>query len=840
ATEYTEYKAHRTGMPDDLRAQMPVLKDVLAALGIRLVEQDGYEADDLIGTLSRLGEEAGLTVQIVTGDRDALQLLSDQVRVLLTKKGISEVQTFGPDVLKAEYGLEPHQIIDLKGLMGDASDNIPGLPGVGEKTALKLLLQFGSVEAVLAGADQVPGKKLAETVRTHADLAALSKHLATIDREAPVEVVIADLARPVPDRPRVAALFRELELQSLNRRLDAVFEQVDKPGAGASETASEAGEGTVAFWASVSLTAAESPEDFTRAAAPLLASQPAWMAAPGPGGWTLAAGTADRTVTLDLPGAKGEPRLGPEALAVLARTVARDGGDAAQDLAAYWQDPAIPKYGHDLKTLALGLRRCGLRPEGLAFDTALAGYLLDANRVQYRLPQLASERDLAPLLTLEESPGPTAFAGAQATLCARLVEPMRRELQKAGLSQLMAGLEMPLLSVLADMEEIGVLVNRQGLADMGDELQRRIEELTSAICNLAGETFNVNSTRQLGEILFDKLGLPVVKKTKTGYSTDAEVLEQLEDKHPIVGKILEHRTLVKLKGTYVDGLSGLIDPASGRVHTTFNQTVAATGRLSSADPNLQNIPIRLEEGRRLRRVFVAAPGTVLFAADYSQIELRILAHIAGDQALVDAFWKDQDIHARTASEVFGVPMDLVTREMRSAAKAVNFGIAYGQTDFGLARSLGIPRAEAKAYIESYFARYPGVKTYMERIVEEARRDGYVSTLMGRRRPLPDIRSRNRNIRQYAERTAINTPIQGTAADIIKVAMVSVHRGLRSAGLKARLLLQVHDELVLEVPLEELPQVRELVVSRMEGAMQLNVPLKADAKQGSDWYDMQRV
>ena len=832
--EYTDYKAHRTGMPEDLRSQMPLLKQVLAALGLRLIEKDGYEADDVIGTLSRLGEEEGLQVQVVTGDRDALQLLSSQVKVLLTRKGISEVHAMDPEVLRQEYGLEPHQITDLKGLMGDASDNIPGLPGVGEKTALKLLHQFGSVEEVLAHPDEVPGKKLAETIRTQADLARLSKRLATIDRHSPVEVAVSELIPTPFDRQQVDELFRELELQALGRRLDAVF--------GRGQAAGEVGGASVLedFWGSLKVETCSAPEDFAREVGPLLPESPAWILLPAAAGWILAAGTADRAVTLDLPGAKGEPRPGPEALRFLWEAVSPEGGSAGRALAAYWEDASIPKRGHDLKVLALSLLRCGLWPEGLTFDTALAGYLLDANRAQYRVPQLASEYGLAPLLAPEESPGPDHFAAAQAALSSRLVEPMGAALANSDLTDLMNNLEMPLTSVLADMEQVGIMVDRGGLAEMGEELEKRIAELNQVIWDLAGESFNINSTRQLGEVLFERLGLPVLKKTKTGYSTDAEVLEQLEDKHPVVGKLLEYRTLVKLKGTYVDGLSGLIDRETGRVHTTFNQTVAATGRLSSTDPNLQNIPIRLEEGRRLRKVFVAAPGTVLFAADYSQIELRILAHIAGDEALLDAFRKDQDIHTRTASEVFGVPMDLVTREMRSSAKAVNFGIAYGQTDFGLARSLGIPRAEAKAYIEGYFTRYPGVKRYMERVVEQAREDGYVATLLGRRRPLPDINSRNRNIRQYAERTAINTPIQGTAADIIKLAMVEVHRALRAARLKTRLLLQVHDELVLEVPHGELEQVHQLVVSHMEGAMKLNVPLRAEPKQGPNWYDMKSV
>ncbi|MHB9146418.1 MAG: DNA polymerase I [Symbiobacteriia bacterium] len=852
--EYADYKAQRTGMPEDLRAQMPVLKEVLSTLGLRLVELEGYEADDVIGTLSRLGEEEGLTVLVVTGDRDALQLLSSKVRVLLTRKGISEVQTMDPPALQAEYGLEPHQIIDLKGLMGDASDNIPGLPGVGEKTALKLLLQFGNVEAVLAGADQIAGKKLQETVRTHADLARLSKRLATIDRQAPVAVTVAEMRLAGPDREQAAALFRDLELHALARRLDTVFggaaagggadSAVQTEGAGDGSTARDDGPATQdagPFWDSLHVTECDSPAAFAAAVEPLLAAQPAWVLRPMGAAWILAAAGEGQAVTLALPGQKGEPRPGWDAVAALAAAVGDQGEAAATPgLAAYWTDPEVPKRGHDIKPLVFTLRRAGLKARGLAFDTALAAYLLDANRSQYRVVNLAVERGLAPLLTEAEAPSPAAFAAAEAALAWRLAPPMAVELEAAGLAPLMRDLEMPLLGVLTELETAGVRVDREALAAMGVELEQRIGDLTGAICELAGETFNINSTRQLGEILFDKLGLPAVKKTKTGYSTDAGVLEELEDRHPIVAKILEHRTLVKLKGTYVDGLSGLIDPVTGRVHTTFNQTVAATGRLSSTDPNLQNIPIRLEEGRRLRKVFVASPGNLLFAADYSQIELRILAHIAGDEALVDAFWHGQDIHRRTAAEVFGVSMDDVTREMRAAAKAVNFGLAYGQTDFGLARSLGIPRAEAKAYIDSYFGRYPGVKAYMERAIEEARQHGYATTLLGRRRPLPDINSRNRNLRQYAERTAINTPIQGTAADIIKVAMIDVQRALEAAGLQARMLLQVHDELVLEVPEGELFQVRELVVSNMERAMKLNVPLGADPKLGRNWYDMQPV
>lgn len=795
---YEEYKATRKAPPEEFRPQLDLLREVLTALNIPWFRVDDYEADDILGTLAHQAAEQGLQTLIVTGDRDALQLVSDQVTVVMTKKGISETVRFDPETLKAEYGLAPEQVIDLKALMGDASDNIPGVPGVGEKTALKLLAQYGSVDGVYAHLDEIKGalhKKLSE----NRDKAELSRELATIALDAPVRFDREELRRREPNYAEAYALFQRLEFKSLLSRV------TPPEGSAAAEAIAEAAEA-----AAVEVVTAEVVD---RPGAVRLSGDAAVLA----------------HMTVD-PGNPGRPR--PVGVAV-GDPPAWVEGEALADPAAL-VDPDARLTGHDLKPLYNWLYARGAEPPAPAFDTALAAYLLDPTRSTYDLADLCRQHGLGELPPAETPD----FWVTRASVLPELRRRLEAELAAQRMDRLYREVELPLMPILAEMEAVGVGVDPAALHEMSVELERRILHLSQEIYELAGTQFNISSPKQLGEVLFVQLGLPHGKKTKSGgYSTDAEVLEELAVEHPIAARVLDYRTLTKLKGTYVDALGQLI-ARDGRIHTTFTQTVAETGRLSSKDPNLQNIPIRIEEGRRIRKAFVARPGHVLLSADYSQIELRVVAHFSGDPALREAFLRDQDIHTRTAAEVWGVPMEAVTPDMRRQAKAVNFGLIYGQTDYGLARSVGITRAEARAFIETYFAKFAGVKRYMEEKKAEAREKGYVTTLDGRRRPLPEITHRVFNVRQNAERMAINTPIQGTAADLMKRAMIAVRRAMRAEGLSARMILQVHDELVFECPTEELDRLARLVRREMEGAMQLDVPLKVEVKAGLDWYSVE--
>lgn len=826
--EYQAYKANRTGMPDQLASQLPLLKKVLRAFRIPIYEIEGYEADDVLGTLAKRAAGPDRKVLILTGDRDALQLIDAHTNVLFTVRGISDLKRYDADALKADFGLAPEQIVDLKALMGDKSDNIPGIPGVGEKTALQLLHDYGTLENVLARAAEVRGERLQTLLKEHAESARLSKRLATIRCDVPLEVNIADSAVSEPDYRELLRVFRELEFRGLIERLDLVAKAGEEEGAALPAAAAFAPAEVNVLGSAAELSAALDR----------LRSGFALLIVPGPGhpvegriaAMALAPLAEDGESAIVCPLGDGADLFASRGLTA---------ADAVSALRPALADPDLPKVGYNIKPGLLALRRHGCEARGIAHDVAVAAYLLDPTRATYRLEDLAREQ-----LQIElpaETPGDLAALAARAAALVKLRPVMERRLDENGLAELFKTIEMPLVSVLASMEFAGVAIDRERLLAMGDEFAARLDELTAEIYRLAGQEFNINSTKQLGEILFGKLGLPVVKKTKTGFSTDAEVLEALAADHEIAAKLLEHRALAKLKSTYVDGLAALVNPLTGRVHTTFQQTVTATGRLSSTDPNLQNIPIRDELGRRLRTVFV--PGgddRVILAADYSQIELRILAHLSGDAYLTDSFLRDQDVHQRTAAEVFGVPLAEVTREMRARAKAVNFGIVYGISDFGLSRQLGIPRAEAARYIATYFERYSGVKRYIERTIAEARALGYVMTLFGRRRALPDINNRNRTVRQFAERTAINTPIQGTAADIIKLAMVNVDRRLRDRGLRSQMILQVHDELIFEVPTDEIETMKDLVRHEMESVIALNVPLVVDVKLGPNWYDVKAV
>lgn len=799
---YADYKGTRDKTPEELLSQFPLLREFTANMGIPFLEKDNYEADDIIGTLATQAAAEGYDVRVVTGDRDALQLVRPNLRVLLTKKGISELKDYDTAAFEEEYGFEPLKLIDLKGLMGDTSDNIPGIPGVGPKTASKLLLAYGSVENVLAHVEDVSGKKLKERLMEYADQARLSKELATIELHVPeIEFVEADY-RIQPDMEKMQAFCDAHELRAVWRNFERLY--------GPAELALDlGGTGDAA--------ADDLSYDLWDEAAIKAAAEAPYLAVSG-----IFSGLA--------------PFASLEGLAVVAGPDAEKAGFVPKDSAAF---PALLNLLESAQQAAVfGLKRydqAGVRGQNDFFDIELAAYLLEPERSKYALPELSQKylQEMAPESFADER----SQAVWEAKTISRLYPLLGAKLEEEELTHLMDTVELPLVEVLAAMEQNGVYVNRAHLAEKTEEVADRLQTIEQSIYEMAGHTFNLNSPKQLGTVLFEELDLPVRKKTKTGYSTNAEVLESLRLEHPIVEQILAYRLWSKLKSTYLDGITGLIRTDTGRVHTSFNQTVTATGRLSSSDPNLQNIPVRTEEGRMIRALFEPGEGyDYLLSADYSQIELRLLAHMSGDENFIDAFKRGQDIHARTAAEVFGIPLEEVTPELRRHAKAVNFGIVYGISDFGLARNLHISRKEAGDYISRYFERYPGVRAFMDKVVAEAHETGYVTTMFGRRRELPAIKSRNFNQRMLAERMAMNTPIQGTAADVIKLAMIAAYHRLKEAGVKSRILLQVHDELVLEVVESELDVVQAILRESMEHVVALSVPLIIDIHWGRNWAE----
>ena len=814
---YEGYKAQRKGMPEELAAQLPLMKDVLDAMNIPRYELDGWEADDIIGTISVKDAAAGWETVIVTGDKDSLQLVTDATRVKLvtTRMGQTTTREMTPDAFREAYGFDPIHIIDLKALMGDASDNIPGVKGIGEKTAMDLIQRYTSVEEIYKDLDALEvkpavRKKLTEGV----EQARLSYELATIHTDAPIDFTPEDAVRKGYNEPALYDLLLKLEFSKL----------IDRLGLKAPQGEVQAEETFTGTCTSEEVTDRARAEE-------LLAI---WRQQESVD--VLALPTLDVVVV-----EHWESETDSHAALLMASKL-----EGYNEILKALFAADIRKNTHDVKTLLSRLLAEGIEGEGFVFDTALAAYLLSPTDGSYELEKLdvtyfnheaakAKETYLAPdaFTPLADT---TAVLGAFLSHCAligALKEVMAPRLEELGMHTLYYELELPLCPVLARMEQEGFLVDRKALTEFGQMLEGRIAADQAAIYELAGETFNINSTQQFGKILFEKLGLPPVKKTKTGYSTNAEVLEKLRDKHPIVDAVLDYRQLTKLKSTYVDGLTKVIAP-DGRIHTSFQNTVTATGRLSSTEPNLQNIPIRTELGAELRKMFVAGPGHVLVDADYSQIELRLLAHIAGDEHMIAAFRSGEDIHTVTASQVFGVPAELVTHEMRRRAKAVNFGIVYGISDFSLSQDIGVTRREAKEYMERYFETYSGVRAYMTQVVEDAREKGYVSTIMGRRRWLPELKSSNFNTRSFGERVALNAPIQGTAADLIKKAMIRVDARLRAEGLEARLVLQVHDELIVECPEEEADRVCALLTEEMEGVARLAVPLTAEAHSGQSW------
>ena len=794
---YADYKGQRKLTPSELSEQFPLAMKVLDTMGIPTLELDNYEADDIIGTFAKHAPE-DVEVVIVTGDRDELQLVDKRTKVFYTKRGISDIQVFDETEFAANYeGLVPKQLIELKGLMGDTSDNIPGVPGVGSKTALKLIKEYGDVETVLENIDKISGKSLKAKLADNKESALLSKKLATICVDAPVDTAAAHYAL-APLKEEARTLLQDLEFRNMYERFAAVL--------GGEQNSFDL------FGDVVEQDSAPVEHVTLPAQAEALFASLHKAAAP-----VAFAAVVNGTLP-ELYFSRAEILLDGKVYVLDSFSNCWDKFDA------WLADEKCTKQTADSKEIYKCCLCRKVKVQGVVDDVALAAYLVDPGHSSYALGDLAKRYLISTLPTDCEN-------------ISLLVGQLREQLQEYEQTKLYEELELPLAPVLAQMEFAGITPDMELLAQLNEDMTFRIGKLEKLAVEQAGEEFNLKSPKQLGVILFERLQLPVIKKTKTGYSTDAKVLEALEGKHPLIGTILEHRKLAKLQSTYLDGLKPLVNVKTGRIHTHFQQTVTVTGRLSSTDPNLQNIPTRTEEGRQIRRIFVPGEGyDYLMSCDYSQVELRILACIAQDELLLEAFRQGQDIHARTAAEVFGVPLVEVTHEMRSRAKAVNFGIVYGISDFGLAKQLDVSRNEAAGYIDSYFARYTGVKKYMEDIVNKAREQGYVSTLMGRRRYLPDIRHSNFNLRSFAERTAINTPIQGTAADIMKKAMISVADALQAAGVKSRILLQVHDELVLEVTEEEKEQVAELVRTTMEGAAQLDIPLLADVNFGRNWAE----
>ena len=786
--QYDAYKAGRAATPDDLRAQVPLMKKLLGEMGIAVCECPRFEADDILGTFARIANEGGVDALLVTGDRDALQLIGPNTHVLMPKK-TNETVEYDEALLMEQYGLTPARMPDLKGLMGDSSDNLPGIPGVGEKTARKLLDKYGTLENVLAHAGEEKGA-LQKKLLDGAESARMSYRMGIIDTHAPVQFGLEECAFEPARMAGGAPMMQELELRSLLSRLPKGEDVA--PGAPL--------EGNKITHIRV--------DDAGKLAA---------LAQSLSGARRLALHIED-TLSLSTDGATQYD-------VVLGATLLDAGLDENQVYTALrgaLENEAIEKLVFDAKRFRHILARFGVKLAGVTFDAMLTDYLLHAIHPADTLKTLATER-----LGFSES-------GAAALL--RLADSMLPELAEKGLTWLYKEVELPLEHVLFDMERIGFALDADVLKEMSAAFKARIDAIAEQSFSLAGERFNILSTKQIGTILFDKLQLPPWKKTKSGYSTDAETLETLADKHEIVPLIIEYRTLSKLCSTFLDGLVAVIRPESGRVHTRFNQNVTATGRISSTEPNLQNIPVRTELGREIRKAFVASKGNLLVDADYSQIELRVLAHIANDETMINAFRNNEDIHAVTASQVLGIPLEDVTKEQRSSAKAVNFGIVYGIGEFSLAQDLHISVKEAKAYIESYLEKYHGVRNYMESIKEQAKKDGYVKTMLNRIRYIPELKSPNYNIRQFGERVALNTPIQGTAADIIKLAMVRVDNRLINEGLKSKLILQVHDELIVEAHKDEVDKVKQILSEEMQSAMELNVPLKVDMSTGHSWYD----
>ena len=808
---YDKYKANRHGMPEELAMQMPILKETLKAMNVCIIEKEGYEADDILGTLAKWGQKEELEVTVLTGDRDSFQLIDKNIKVRIprTKMGKTETEDYTVEKIEEEYGLEPLDLIEVKGLMGDTSDNIPGVPGVGEKTALNLIKQYKSIDEVYNHIDEQKGK-LKEKLSENKDLAYLSRTLGTIDINAPIEKDLGAFQVEEWNKPEVLEIFKKLKF---NRFIDrfALQENVGATSCSDSQINTEIEHEKI----------------------------------------------VDKTKLAELKQEIQENKvmyyyLTEEKFIIYSpKTNKCFSVENIQDFKDIFEDKNILKCSYKQKEEFIILWNKGIEAKNLMFDIAIAGYILNSNINKYTIEYLANEYinfDIAEYLSNTKETGVeqiTLFDNAEepkedktyiyAYTIYKLYNVLTQKMEEAGSIDLFNKIEMPLTEVLASMQYEGIYIDKQELLDFGKELQEKIDILTQEIYELTGEEFNINSTKQLGEILFEKLKLTAKKKTKTGYSTDVDVLEKIKYEHPVIEKILEYRQLQKLNSTYVEGLIPYIDE-TGRIHSKFHQTVTTTGRISSTDPNLQNIPTRMELGRKLRKVFKPEQGYIFVDADYSQIELRVLAHISEDKNMIEAFCNNEDIHAQAASKVFNIPLEEVTKEERTKAKAVNFGIVYGISEFGLGEQLGVSRKKAKEYIEQYLDKYSGIKEFMTNIVEETKEKGYVETLYHRRRYVPELKSNNYMVRQFGGRVAMNTPIQGTAADIMKIAMINVYNKLKENNLKSKLIVQVHDEILVETLESEKEQVKQIVKEEMENVLKLKVPLLAEVEEGYNWYE----
>ena len=826
---YDGYKANRKGMPDELASQMPILKDVLRAMNITIIEKEGYEADDVLGTLSRMGENAGMDVVLLTGDRDSFQLATDKVSIYIprTKAGKTETDIFDRNKVLEVYGVEPKQMIEVKGLQGDTSDNIPGVPGIGEKTALSLVKKYGTIdhlyECIENNTDDLKGKQR-EKIADNKELAMLSKTLGTINLETPIEQAVEDLKIKEWDKPEVLKMFKELKFNRYIDRFNLRDEVV------ASDSKDDEKSENMNFEKKM-----VQGKEFSELESKIADDEVCYFYID--------------TVTCDDSIIKKKIK----SISIFMRkenTVYNYKTSNINDLKNIFENEKVLKCSYDLKDIYILAEEAGIEPKNFMFDIRIAGYLLNSTTNQYSISDLMKQYlDVDIDLNEEKHEQLNLFDVANdaeekenektnlyAYCIGELHDVLEEKLKSDEMYELFTNIEMPVLEVLADMQYRGMYVDKNELIAYGDELKGRINELTEKIHELAGEEFNINSTKQLGEILFEKLKLPVVKKTKSGYSTDVDTLEKLECEHEIISYILEYRQLAKLNSTYIEGMIPYINKNTDRIHSYFHQTVTATGRISSTEPNLQNIPTRIEIGKKLRKVFKPAEGKIFLDADYSQIELRVLAHVSKDETMVRNFNNDEDIHAQAASRVFGVPLEEVTKELRSKAKAVNFGIVYGISDFGLAGQIHSSRKEAKQYIEQYLEKYNGIKKFMDDVVEEAKEKGFIETMYKRRRYIPELKSKNYMVRKFGDRVAMNTPIQGTAADIMKIAMINVFKKLKEEDLNSKIVLQVHDELLIETDIVEKDKVKEILVGCMENAAKLLVPLKVEVEEGENWYD----
>ena len=837
---YDGYKANRKGMPNELAEQMPIIKEVLKAMNIDIVEKEGYEGDDIIGTLSKYGEEKGLEVIILSGDRDTFQLATDNVKIHIprTKAGKTETEIYDRNKVKEVYGIEPKQLIEVKGLQGDTSDNIPGVPGIGEKTALSLIQKYETIDNLYkkleAGEDDLKGKQK-EKIKENKDLAYLSRTLGEINTKVPINDTLEELKTEEWDKPKVLEIFKELNFKRYIDRFNLLEESKNGNIENEHKEIEE-----------LYKVEKKSIQDIKN----ILIEQ------------------KEMIFYIDTDKDENQEKIIKEKITGIgifnpksneSYYINLNNNEDIQNLKDIFENKEILKIGIDIGKIYILLKQEQINLKGIKFDCSIAAYILNPTNNKLKIENLAEQYleidvneeiqnkanqkqeqinlfDQLSSENQEENKSNEKKATYYSYIIYKLQEVMTKQLEEINAIQLFNNIDMPTLEVLADMQWNGMYADENELNKFGDKLKEQLETKTKIIYEMAGEEFNINSTKQLGEILFEKMKLPVIKKTKSGYSTDVDVLEKLKSEDPIISEILEYRQLMKLNSTYVEGLKPYINPKTGRIHSFFHQTITATGRISSTEPNLQNIPTRFELGKQVRKIFKPEKGKVYIDADYSQIELRVLSHMSEDKHMVQAFKEGQDIHKQAASKVFKTPIEEVTKEQRSNAKAVNFGIVYGISDFGLGEQLGISRKQAKKYIDEYLTEYEGIKKFMDNVIEKAKEQGYVETLFNRRRYIPELKSNNYMVRQFGNRAAMNTPIQGTAADIMKIAMINVHKELLEKNLKSKIVLQVHDEMMIEAPIEEAEEVKKIVKEQMENAVTLKVPLIADVSEAENWYE----